>query len=331
MESTLPTDKPIDTTMWSGNLHVNTPGTFMSRPRIAPDRKALKAAGANAAFLGFPWDGTCISRSGTNFGPKGLREASEQFLLYNANSGMDLTEHFNLVDCGDVAVVPGNSVRTQAHAESVVDEILAAGVIPIIGGGDHSITIGPARSFAKHFKHCGMIHFDTHLDTAEDVGGEALSHCCPIARAVDAGFNPKNIVTIGPSGWMNPRTELAYVRSKGINLITLEQVWEMGAHEVGRHAARLASDGTDAVYLTVDIDVMDAAYAPGTGVPTTCGMTPREIIAIISGFAGVPLRMIDVAEISPPWDLPGITARLGVRILLEAMAAATGGLPKSKR
>jgi agmatinase len=319
------THTKADTTMWSGNLHVNVPGTFLGRPRVAPERAALAAAGASAAFLGFPWDGTCVSRTGTNFGPRGLREASEQFLLYNANTGVDLTEHFNLVDVGDVPIVPGNSISTQEHARSLVAELLAAGVLPVIGGGDHSITIGPARAFARHFKRCGMIHFDTHLDTAEDVGGETLNHCCPIARAVDAGFDPHNIVTIGPSGWMNPRNELAYVKKKGINLFTLEQVWDLGAAEVGRRAAQLASDGTDAVYLTVDIDVMDAAYAPGTGVPTTCGMTPREIIKIISCFAGIPLRMIDLAEVSPPWDHPGITARLGVRILLEALSAAVAG------
>jgi agmatinase len=314
-----------DETMWSGNLHVNTPGTFLNRPRVEPSRRALAAAGASAAFLGFPWDGTCVSRTGTNFGPKGLREASEQFLMYNANTGVDLSEHFTLVDCGDVPIVPGNSIATQAHAERLVDELLGAGVMPLIGGGDHSITIGPARAFARRFGRCGMIHFDTHLDTAEDVGGETLNHCCPIARAVDAGFDPKNIVTIGPSGWMNPRTELEYVRRKGINLITLEEVWEIGADAVGRRAAHLAADGTDAVYLTIDIDVMDAAYAPGTGVPTTCGMTPREIIRILSCFSGIPLRMIDVAEVSPPWDHPGITARLGVRLFLEAMAAAVAG------
>jgi agmatinase len=318
----MPAATTQDTTMWSGNLHVNTPGTFLNRARSLPTRDALKAIGANAAFLGFPWDGTCISRTGTNFGPKGLREASEQFLLYNANTGVDLADTFKLVDCGDVPIVPGNSISTQAHAERIVDELLSADVLPIIGGGDHSITIGPARAFARRFKRCGMIHFDTHLDTAEDVGGETLNHCCPIARAVDAGFDPKNIVTIGPSGWMNPRSELAYVKSKGVNLFTLEQVWEQGAEAVGRQAAQLASAGTEAVYLTIDIDVLDAAYAPGTGVPTTCGMTPREIIKIISCFAGVPLRMIDVAEVSPPWDHPGITACLGVRILLEALAAA---------
>ncbi len=314
-----------DNTMWTGNLHVNVPGTFLGRPRVAPTRAALAQAGATAAFLGFPWDGTCVSRTGTNFGPRGLREASEQFLMYNANTGMDLGEHFNLVDCGDVPIVPGNSISTQERAEALVAELLAAGVLPVIGGGDHSITIGPARAFAKHFKRCGMIHFDTHLDTAEQVGGETLNHCCPIARAVDAGFDPKNIVTIGPSGWMNPRSELDYVKRKGINLFTLEQVWELGAAEVGQRAAQLASAGTDAVYLTVDIDVMDAAYAPGTGVPTTCGMTPREINRILACFSGIPLRMIDVAEVAPPWDHPGITARLGVRILLEALAAAVAG------
>ena len=321
----MPAAPKTDTTMWTGNLHVNVPGTFLGRPRVAPTRAALAQAGATAAFLGFPWDGTCVSRTGTNFGPRGLREASEQFLMYNANTGMDLAEHFNLVDCGDVPIVPGNSISTQERAEALVAELLAAKVLPVIGGGDHSITIGPARAFAKHFKRCGMIHFDTHLDTAEDVGGETLNHCCPIARAVDAGFDPKNIVTIGPSGWMNPRSELEYVKRKGINLFTLEQVWELGAAEVGRRAAELASAGTDAVYLTVDIDVMDAAYAPGTGVPTTCGMTPREINRILACFSGLPLRMIDVAEVAPPWDHPGITARLGVRILLEALAAAVAG------
>jgi agmatinase len=321
------TTSSADPTMWEGSLHANVLGTFLNRPRVDPTAAALAEAGASVAFLGFPWDGTCISRTGTNFGPKGLREASEQFLLFNANTGVDLSALMKIVDCGDVAVVPGNSIATQDRAQALVAALLNADVLPVIGGGDHSITIGPARAFAKRYPRCGMLHFDTHLDTANEVGGESLSHCCPIARAVDAGFQPQNIVTIGPSGWMNPRSELAYVREKGINLITLEDVWKLGPESVGRRAAELASNGTDAVYVTVDIDVMDAAYAPGTGVPTPGGMTPREIIAIIAGFAGVPIRMIDIAEISPPWDQAGITARLGMRILLELLSAAAARVP----
>ncbi len=309
-----------DPTMWTGNLHANVIGTFLGKPRVAPSAAALRAAGANVAFVGFPWDGTCISRTGTNFGPRGLREASEQFLSYNANTGVDLTDTLTIVDCGDISVVPGNSVSTQNNAEQFIATLLSADVLPVIGGGDHSITIGPGRAFAKHFSRCGMIHFDTHLDTAQDVGGETLNHCCPIARAVDAGFRPENIVTIGPNGWMNPRSELKYVRDRGITLITLEEVWERGAEAIGKRAAEVASKGTDAVYLTIDIDVMDAACAPGTGVPTPGGMTPREIIGILGCFKAVPLKMIDIAEISPPWDPSGITARLGMRILLEALS-----------
>lgn len=317
-----------DPTMWTGNLHANVTGTFLGKPRVTADAAALRAAKANVAFVGFPWDGTCISRTGTNFGPRGLREASEQFLTYNANTNVDLTQTLNIVDCGDVTVVPGNSIATQNNAERFISTLLAADVLPVIGGGDHSITIGPGRAFAKRYRRCGMIHFDTHLDTAQDVGGETLNHCCPIARAVDAGFRPENIVTIGPNGWMNPRSELAYVREKGITLIPLEEVWREGPEAVGRRAAERASDGTDAVYLTIDIDVMDASFAPGTGVPTPGGMTPREIITILNCFGSVPLRMIDIAEISPPWDAAGITARLGMRILLEALASVTTSRPR---
>ncbi len=317
-----------DPTMWTGNLHANVLGTFLGRPRVAPDAASLRAMGANVAFVGFPWDGTCISRTGTNFGPRGLREASEQFLTYNANTGVDLTETLTIVDCGDVNVVPGNSIATQDRAEHLISELLAANVLPVIGGGDHSITIGPGRAFARHYRRCGMIHFDTHLDTAQDGGGETLNHCCPITRAVDAGFRPENIVTIGPNGWMNPRSELNYVRQKGINLIPLEEVWRDGPEAVGRRAADRASAGVDAVYLTIDIDVMDASCAPGTGVPTPGGMTPREIITILNCFESVPLRAIDLAEISPPWDSAGITARLGMRILLEALAAVAISRPR---
>ena len=96
----------------------------------------------------------------------------------------------------------------------------------------------------------------------------------------------------------------------------------MGAVAVGRRAAQLAGDGVEAIYVTTDIDVLDGAFAPGTGVPTTCGMKPRELLKIIGEFRGLPIRMIDVAEVSPPWDPSGITSRMGVRILLECMAVA---------
>src|SRR5580692_10635408 len=126
------TQTASDPTMWTGNLHANVMGTFLGKPRVAPNAAALRAAGANVAFVGFPWDVTCISRTGTNFGPRGLREASEQFLSYNANTGVDLTETLTIADCGDITVVPGNSIATQNNAERLIGTLLAADVLPVI-------------------------------------------------------------------------------------------------------------------------------------------------------------------------------------------------------
>lgn len=306
--------------MWSGFLHSNILGTFMRQPHLPPERGALKKAGITAAFVGFPWDSMCISRTGTNFGPKALREATEQFLLYNGNTGVDLSEHFKFADVGDVPVVMGNAAVTMDRAEALIGEVLAAGAIPVTLGGDHSITIAGVRAFAKAVPKCGLILFDTHFDTAVDVGGERLSHCCPITRAVDAGFDPKKIVIIGHSGWMNPRSELAYCREKGITLIPLEAVWEMGPEAVAKKAVSIVSNGTDGTYLTMDIDTLDASQAPGTGVSTPCGMTSREFLGIVKGLGGANVRAFDLVEVSPSWDSDGITSRLGVRIILDTLS-----------
>lgn len=313
-------DAAPDLTMWSGFLHSSILGTFLRQPHVAADRKALKDAGVTAAFVGFRWDSMCISRTGTNLGPKALREATDHFLLYNANTGIDLSEHFTFADVGDVPVAMGNAPITMRRAEDLISEVLAAGALPITLGGDHSITIAAVRAFAKAVPACGLILFDTHFDTALDVGGEELSHCCPITRAVDAGFDPKKIVIIGHSGWMNPRSELAYCREKGITLISLEEVWKLGAEQVAQKAVSIAGNQTDGVYLTIDIDTLDASHAPGTGVPTPCGMSPREMLAIISGLGGANIRAFDLVEVSPSWDSDGITSRLGVRIILDTLA-----------
>lgn len=313
-------DATPDVTMWNGFLHSSILGTFMRQPHLPPERGALKKAGIDVAFIGFPWDSMCISRTGTNLGPKALREATEQFLLYNGNTGVDLSEHFKFADVGDVPVVMGNAEITMSRAEALIGEVLAAGALPVTLGGDHSITIAGVRAFAKAIPACGLILFDTHFDTAVDVGGETLSHCCPITRAVDAGFDPKKIVIIGHSGWMNPRSELAYCRDKGITLIPLESVWDLGPEAVAKKAVSIVSKGTDGVYLTMDIDTLDSSQAPGTGVPTPCGMTSREMLGIIKGLGGANVRAFDLVEVSPSWDNDGITSRLGVRIILDTLA-----------
>ena len=310
----------FDENAFTGLLHAGTHGTFMRLPSIPAEAKALRAAGVGAAFLGFPWDAMCISRTGTNYGPRAIREASDQFSFYNASTGMDLKERYRMADCGDVPVNPGAAVQTMATAESMVAEILESGAMPVTIGGDHSITIACVRAFAKRHPGAGLVLVDMHFDTAIDLNGETLSHCCPIPRAVDAGFDPKRIAIVGAGGWMNPKSELAYVRDHGITLFTAEDIWEQGAQAIARKAAAVASDGSGDVYLTYDIDSIDAAYAPGTGVPSPGGMTSREAIVMAKELGRMGISGLDLVEVSPSWDHDGITSRLAVRLILEALA-----------
>ena len=315
-----------DTTMWTSLLHAGLAGSFLKLPHVAPDAEALGGHGARAAIYGIPWDSTSISRTGANYGPRGIREISSQFLTYNATWDFDLVEALNPVDCGDCHVVLANAERTFAHAEADIGHILSAGAIPATLGGDHSVTIPAVRAVAKHASAPGLVLIDTHLDTAEHVGGEELNHCCPITRAIDAGFDPEKTALLAISGWMNPRTELAYCRRHGITVIWLEEIWANGVAATVDRALEVAGAGGDGIYLSVDVDALDAAYAPGTCVPTPGGLTSRELLELVRGVARHGLVGLDVVETAPSLDSSSATAAIAGRVVMDALAAHAGAL-----
>jgi agmatinase len=319
-------DPPVDTTMWTSLLHSGLAGSFLKLPHIAPDSAALRAHGARAAIYGIPWDCTSISRTGANYGPRGIREISSQFLSYNATWDFDLVEALNPVDCGDGDVVLANAEKTFANAERDIGEILAAGAIPATLGGDHSVTIPAVRAVRKLVENPGLVLVDTHLDTALDVGGEELNHCCPITRAVDAGFDPKKIALLAISGWMNPRTELRYCREHGITVVWLEDIWERGVRATVEQALEVAGGGTDGIYLSVDVDSLDGAFAPGTCVPTPGGLTSRELLELVRGVSRHGLVGVDVVETAPSLDSSSVTAAIAGRVVMDALAAHAGAL-----
>ena len=315
-----------DTTMWTSLLHAGLAGSFLKLPHVAPDAEALGGHGARAAIYGIPWDSTSISRTGANYGPRGIREISGQFLTYNATWDFDLVEALNPVDCGDCDVVLANAEKTFARAEADIAQILSAGALPATLGGDHSVTIPAVRAVAKHASAPGLVLIDTHLDTAEHVGGEELNHCCPITRAIDAGFDPKKTALLAISGWMNPRTELAYCRDHGITVIWLEEIWEAGVAATVERALEVAGTGGDGIYLSVDVDSLDAAYAPGTCVPTPGGLTSRELLELVRGVARHGLVGVDVVETAPSLDSSSATAAIAGRVVMDALAAHAGAL-----
>lgn len=317
------TGASLDPTMWSTLLHAGIAGSFMSLPHVSAEEQALRSHGARAAIYGLPFEAS-IGRSGANYGPRGIREISCQFRSYNATFDFDLVDALNPVDCGDCNVVVGNAARTFERAQADIGEILAAGALPVTFGGDHSITIPAVRAVGARFGDPGLVLLDTHLDTATDVEGEQLNHSCPISRAVDAGFDPAKIVLVGMSGWMNPRSELEYCRERGITVIWLDEIWEHGtawAIERAREVSRAAADG---VYLSFDIDALDAAYAGATCAPTPGGLNPREAIEIVRGVSRGGLIGLDVVEVAPSLQSTPSTALMGAKIALEAMAFHAG-------
>jgi agmatinase len=317
------TPAKVDPTMWSSLLHAGVVGSFMRLPYVTPDAEELRAANARAAIYGIPFDATNISRTGANYGPRGIREVSCQFLPYNATLDFDLTEALNPIDCGDCDIALANPEKTFARAQADIGAIVDAGALPVTLGGDHSITIPAVRAVRERVADPGLVLVDMHLDTAQDVGGEKLNHCCPITRAVDAGFDPGKVALVGISGWMNPRSELAYCREHGITVIWLEEIWERGANWAAARALEVAGAG-DGIYLSFDVDSLDAAHAPGTCCPSPGGLTSREAIEIVRGVARNGLVGVDVVETAPSLDATPATALIAGRVALEAMAFHAG-------
>ena len=313
----------FDETMWTGLLHGGLGGTFMGVPYVAPQREALMAAGAKAVIYGFPFDATSISRSGANYGPRAIRETSVQFTNYQATYDFDLFQHLTLVDAGDCDVALGNTVKTFERVERDIGEIVAAGAIPVVFGGDHSVSIPVGKASKKPNTSPGWVQFDSHLDAAPNVGGEELNHCCTITRAFDNGYNPAKMVLVGINGWMNPKTEVAFCRDHGIKVIWLEDIWEKGTRWAVDQILERAG-GDDGFYLTFDVDTLDAAYAPGTCAPTPGGMTMREALELVRGISSNGLIGLDIAEPAPSLDHSTRTQLIAGRIALEALAFHAG-------
>jgi guanidinobutyrase len=308
-----------DTTMWTGLLHAGLAGSWLKVPHVPPSAQALRDHGARAAIYGIPWDATSISRTGANFGPRQMRDVSCQTTSYHALFDYDVAQRLSLVDCGDCAIVLANATRTFERATDAIAAIVEAGALPVVLGGDHSVTIPAVRAVRRHVADPGFVLLDAHLDTAVDVGGETLNHCCPVTRAVEAGFDPRKMTLIGISGWLNPRSELAYCREHGITVIWLEEVWQHGTAWAVERALEVSAS-PDGIYLSFDIDVLDMAFAVGTCAPTPAGMSSREAVEIVRGVATHGLCGVDIVEVAPTLDPTVASSLMGNRIALEAMA-----------
>ena len=285
-------------------------------------------AGVDVAIVGAPTDDLVSDRPGTRFGPRGIRAASAPPGPH-LEAKVDGVAELNVVDFGDAAVLPADPKRTHEAIEATVGEVLDAGAVPIVLGGDHGIAEPDIRACAAKHGPVGLVHFDTHTDTGKEVFGVEVSHGTPMYRLVEAGHvDPARYVQIGLRGYWPGEEEFGWQAERGITSLFMHDVRELGVREVVGRALGVAGDGP--VFLSVDIDVLDPAFAPGTGTPEPGGMTTADLLwACREIAASLQIVGAEVVEVIPTGvgstDITALAAERVVREVITGMAIARQG------
>ncbi len=281
--------------------------------------------GVDAAIVGAPMDDLVSDGPGTRFGPRAIRSASCPHGPH-METGVDFADVLRVVDFGDAPVLPAEPRRSHEAIERVVGQVLAAGALPIVLGGDHSIAEPDVRACAAVHGPMGLIHFDTHTDTGKSVFGAELSHGTPMYRLVEAGtVDGSRYAQIGLRGYWPGEEEFAWQREKGIAAFPMHDIRDRGIRAVVEDALAHVGDGP--VFLSVDVDVLDPAFAPGTGTPEPGGMTPIDLLWACREVASrVALAGADVVEVIPTEvgsrDITALVADRIVREILTGVAQA---------
>ncbi|MBA3382991.1 MAG: agmatinase family protein [Actinobacteria bacterium] len=308
--------------------------TFLGAPHCSLDATALRVVGARAAFLGAGVDtGVMPSRQGTPLGPDACRRASAQFAdnpVYEYR--LDVGDYWQLVDCGDAASDVADIGRSHAEIRSSVEVILDGGAVPILFGGDHSIPIpGMAALCSRLSGRVGYLQIDAHLDTAHDFAGETRTMASPVARIVEQrNVSPANVAIVGVRGAANSFDEIEAADELGVHVFPMSECNERGVAAVIEDALDAVADGTEAVYVSFDNDGLDASCAPGTTSPEPGGFTAREMLTLAAAIGRRGVAMLDVAELSPPFDHGGITARLDCYWILYILASYADALERGE-
>ena len=285
-------------------------------------------AGIDVAIIGAPTDDLVSDRPGTRFGPRAIRAASCPPGPH-LEAKVDAFAELRVVDYVDAAVLPADVETTQAQIERTVGEVVAAGAVPVVLGGDHSITEPTVRAVTTRHGAVGLVHFDTHTDTGTEVFGVEVSHGTPMYRLVRDGLvEPGRYVQIGLRGYWPGEAELSWQAERGITSFFMHDVRDLGIREVIERTVAAVGEGP--VFLTVDVDVLDPSVAPGTGTPEPGGMTSVDLLWACREVARrLELVGMDVVEVIPTVvgsaDVTALVADRVVREALTGIALRRGG------
>jgi agmatinase len=284
-------------------------------------------AGADVVILGAPFDGGTSHRAGTRFGPQHIRQTC--YLPHDGSRPslalrVDALQDLRVYDAGDVEMFSGDAARSVRDLQEAVHRVTASGAIPLVLGGDHTITWPDAAGVAQHRGQgrVSLVHFDAHADTGDVEFGSLIGHGQPMRRLIESGaVRGDRFLQIGLRGyWPGPET-LAWMAGNGMRSYEMTEITARGLEVCLTEAFRTATDDVDGVFLSVDIDVCDPGHAPGTGTPEPGGLTARELLDSVRRIAyELPVVGIDVVEVSPPYDHAEITSFLANRVVLEVLS-----------
>jgi agmatinase len=289
------------------------PSTFARLPYV----RTLEDV--DLAIVGIPFDTGVTYRVGGRFGPNAIRAASVMLRPYNANLDVKPFDVLSCVDYGDVAIVPGYTERSYEAIETAVAPIVDAGVVPILLGGDHACTLPHLRATRSRGP-VAVIDFDSHTDAWDAYFGEKYNHGTWMRRAIEEGLvDVGRSIEVGLRGSLYDAGDWTVLRDElGLDYLTTEDIFALGPDAV---AARIRERvGTGPAFISFDIDVVDPAYAPGTGTPEAGGPSARDLLAIIRALHGIEFVGFDVVEVIPAYDPAGQTATLAANLAYEMLS-----------
>lgn len=300
--------------------------TFLGVERCDLDDPA-QLEGADVVIIGAPYDAGASYRGGARFGPKLIR--TTDYMPHDSSRPhlalrVDPLKELRVLDAGDVEM-PGVEARLPLdRLEAAVRTAAEAHAIPVVLGGDHTITWPDVTGVAHAvgWGRVSVIHFDAHADTGDIQFGSLIGHGLPMRRLIESGAcRGDRFLQIGLRGYWPPPPVLKWMAEQHFRSFEMHEVVKRGLDDVLEEAFAIATDDCDGVFVSVDVDVVDPGMAPGTGTPEPGGITGRQLLDAVRRIAiELPVVGIDVVEVSPPYDSADITAFLANRVVLEMLS-----------
>jgi agmatinase len=277
-------------------------------------------AGTDAVLIGIPYDGGATIQAGARLAPYHVRRVSAFAQGHHLGHDIDVFAGLRAIDGGNLVAPPFDAALAREAIRQGIGRVVGEGAVPLVVGGDHSITLPILRALAAAYGPVAVVHVDAHLDTSDGtLWGDDYHHGTPFWHALtESLIRPGGLHQIGIRASAASAAEARFSREHGARVYAIDEVCDRGIDAIAAEVRRAVANA--AVYVSIDVDGIDPAFAPGTGTPVPGGLTAREAIRLLRGLAGIRIVGMDVVEVLPALDHADITSHLAAQLLFEGLA-----------